>query len=261
MLVIGHRGASAALPENTLAAFQGAIDQGADGVELDVRRTVDGALALSHDDTLADGRVVVETAIGPTCRPRCPILAGALDVCRPLPVVNIEIKNWPDDKDFDPTEQLADGRGGAARRRGASSTTGATSSRASTSRRSTGCTSSRPALRHGLAARARRGPRAARSTRAADARPRRRPPPPRVRERGRSSLGPTTPAWPSTPGPATSPTGSGGWPTSASTPSSPTCPTSRSPRWVADRRRQAQRLVISIDHPRLGVARRSHTTR
>ena len=60
--IVGHRGASQAFPENTLAAFQGAVDQGADGVELDVRRTVDGALAISHDDTLADGTVVVETA-------------------------------------------------------------------------------------------------------------------------------------------------------------------------------------------------------
>ena len=39
MLVIGHRGASHDFPENTLVAFQGAADQGADGVELDVRRT------------------------------------------------------------------------------------------------------------------------------------------------------------------------------------------------------------------------------
>lgn len=106
MLVIGHRGASRAFPENTLAAFQGAVDQGADGIELDVRRTADGALALSHDDTLADGRVVVEVGRA-DLPPDVPVLAEALDVCQPLAVVNIEIKNWPDDKDFDPTEQLA----------------------------------------------------------------------------------------------------------------------------------------------------------
>ena len=63
MLVIAHRGASAAFPENTLAAFSGAVAQGADGVELDVRRTADGRLALSHDDTLPDGTVVVETRL------------------------------------------------------------------------------------------------------------------------------------------------------------------------------------------------------
>jgi glycerophosphoryl diester phosphodiesterase len=107
MLVIGHRGASRAYPENTLAAFQGAIDQRADGVELDVRRTADGALALSHDDTLADGRVLVELQ-QVELPPDVPILARALDVCHPLATVNIEIKNWPDDKDFDPSAQLAD---------------------------------------------------------------------------------------------------------------------------------------------------------
>ncbi len=106
MLVIGHRGASATFPENTLAAFAGAIAQGADGVELDVRRTSDGRLALSHDDTLADGRVVVETAFADLPE-HIAELGHALDVCAPLAVVNIEIKNWPDDKDFDPTEQLA----------------------------------------------------------------------------------------------------------------------------------------------------------
>ena len=106
MLVIGHRGASAAHPENTLAAFRGAIDQGADGVELDVRRTADGALALCHDEVLADGRAVVDLQQA-ELPPGVPILAQALDVCRPLAVVNVEIKNWPADGDFDPGEQLA----------------------------------------------------------------------------------------------------------------------------------------------------------
>jgi len=106
MLVIGHRGASAAYAENTLIAFAGAVAQGADGIELDVRRTSDGALALSHDDTLPDGTVVVDTAMADLPEPMTD-LASALEVCRPLAVVNTEIKNWPDDKDFDATEQLA----------------------------------------------------------------------------------------------------------------------------------------------------------
>jgi glycerophosphoryl diester phosphodiesterase len=106
MLVIAHRGASVTFPENTLEAFAGAIDQGADGVELDVRRTADGAMALSHDDTLRDGRVVVETVFADLPE-HVTGLALALEVCAPLSVVNIEIKNWPDDKDFDADEQLA----------------------------------------------------------------------------------------------------------------------------------------------------------
>ena len=106
MFVIGHRGASAAHPENTLAAFTGAITQGADGVELDVRRTREGDLALSHDDVLHDGRVLAE--LGRADLPAgMPLLDEALEVCAPLAVVNIEIKNWPDDRDFDPTEALA----------------------------------------------------------------------------------------------------------------------------------------------------------
>ena len=106
MLVIAHRGASVAYPENTLDAFAGAVAQGADGIELDVRRTADGRLAVSHDDTLPDGRVVVETAFD-DLPDHVTHLAAALDVARPLQVVNTEIKNWPDDRDYDPTEALA----------------------------------------------------------------------------------------------------------------------------------------------------------
>ncbi len=106
MLVIAHRGASGSFPENTEAAFVGAVAQGADGVELDVRRTADGRLAVSHDDTLADGTVLVDTPFADLPDDLID-LAHALDVCAPLAVVNIEIKNWPEDKDFDPTEQLA----------------------------------------------------------------------------------------------------------------------------------------------------------
>lgn len=107
MLVIAHRGASSAFPENTVAAFSGAVAMGADGVELDVRRTADGALAVSHDDTLPDGRVVVELRRS-QLPGEVPVLAEALDACGSLSVVNIEIKNWPDDKDFDPSEAVAD---------------------------------------------------------------------------------------------------------------------------------------------------------
>ncbi len=48
-LIIGHRGASAHAPENTLAALQMAIDQGADGVEFDVRLAKDGIPVVIHD--------------------------------------------------------------------------------------------------------------------------------------------------------------------------------------------------------------------
>jgi glycerophosphoryl diester phosphodiesterase len=50
-LVIGHRGASGRLPENTLAAFRGAFEDGADGIELDVRLSADGVPVVVHDAT------------------------------------------------------------------------------------------------------------------------------------------------------------------------------------------------------------------
>lgn len=51
-MVIRHRGASAVAPENTMAAFQTALDMGADGVELDCQLTKDGHLVVIHDPTL-----------------------------------------------------------------------------------------------------------------------------------------------------------------------------------------------------------------
>ena len=50
--IIAHRGASAHAPENTIAAFQLALEQGADGIELDVMLSKDGHLVVIHDDTV-----------------------------------------------------------------------------------------------------------------------------------------------------------------------------------------------------------------
>ena len=46
----GHRGASGYAPENTLEAFSLALEQGADGIELDVQMTKDGELVVIHDE-------------------------------------------------------------------------------------------------------------------------------------------------------------------------------------------------------------------
>jgi glycerophosphoryl diester phosphodiesterase len=51
-LILGHRGASAVAPENTLAAFSRAIRDGADGIEFDVRLSRDGTPVVIHDATL-----------------------------------------------------------------------------------------------------------------------------------------------------------------------------------------------------------------
>lgn len=66
-LVIGHRGASALAPENTLGAFLRALADGAHGVELDVRLARDGTPVVIHDATLrrtslSDGVVAEMTA-------------------------------------------------------------------------------------------------------------------------------------------------------------------------------------------------------
>jgi glycerophosphoryl diester phosphodiesterase len=51
--IYAHRGASAELPENTMAAFRRAVDLGVDALELDIHATRDGVLVVSHDP---DGR-------------------------------------------------------------------------------------------------------------------------------------------------------------------------------------------------------------
>jgi glycerophosphoryl diester phosphodiesterase len=51
-VVVAHRGASAQAPENTMEAFRLGVEAGADALELDVHLTVDGQLAVIHDDTL-----------------------------------------------------------------------------------------------------------------------------------------------------------------------------------------------------------------
>ena len=51
-IVIAHRGASVYAPENTVLAFEKAIEQDCDMIEIDVHATKDGGLAVIHDDTL-----------------------------------------------------------------------------------------------------------------------------------------------------------------------------------------------------------------
>lgn len=97
--IIGHRGASATHPENTIAAFTAAREAGADGVELDVRRTADDVLVVHHDAALAGGRPLRRTAAA-DLPPWVPTLAEALEACADL-WVDIEIKNLPSDPDYD----------------------------------------------------------------------------------------------------------------------------------------------------------------
>jgi glycerophosphoryl diester phosphodiesterase len=52
VLIIGHRGAAAVAPENTLVSFERALSDGADGIEFDVRLARDGVPVVIHDPTL-----------------------------------------------------------------------------------------------------------------------------------------------------------------------------------------------------------------
>ncbi|WP_434382750.1 glycerophosphodiester phosphodiesterase [Melittangium boletus] len=107
MLLLAHRGASAHAPENTLAAFQEAVAQGADGVELDAMVCGSGEVVVCHDDFLDRlagepwevrrtswerlRRADVGTRLG-FAPARIPLLADVLDALPTHFLVNIELK-------------------------------------------------------------------------------------------------------------------------------------------------------------------------
>ncbi|MEJ2402612.1 MAG: glycerophosphodiester phosphodiesterase family protein, partial [Xanthomonadales bacterium] len=109
--VMAHRGASAAAPENTLAAIRGAIESGADWVEIDVQETADGEIVVVHDSdlkkiggsSLVVGRSTLAELqtvdIGSWFDPRfsdqrLPTLREVLTLCRDRIGVNIELKYY-----------------------------------------------------------------------------------------------------------------------------------------------------------------------
>jgi glycerophosphoryl diester phosphodiesterase len=107
MLLLAHRGASADAPENTLAAFQEAVAQGADGVELDVMPCGSGEMVVCHDERLdrlaGQPWVVGETSwwklrgvdVGSRlgfAPARIPLLEEVLDALPPHFLINIELK-------------------------------------------------------------------------------------------------------------------------------------------------------------------------
>jgi len=103
--VFAHRGCTQGFVENTLDAFAEARRLGADGVELDVRLTADGALAVHHDAEVAGRGVIGELGVA-DLPPHVPLLAAALAVCEGM-VVNVEIKNDPGEPGWDPGESVA----------------------------------------------------------------------------------------------------------------------------------------------------------
>jgi glycerophosphoryl diester phosphodiesterase len=103
--VFAHRGRTEGFIENTLKAFAEARRLGADGVELDVRLTADGALAIHHDSCIEGLGPVADLTV-PDLPDHVPLLPDALAVCEGM-VVNVEIKNDPTDPGYDPGETVA----------------------------------------------------------------------------------------------------------------------------------------------------------
>jgi glycerophosphoryl diester phosphodiesterase len=99
-LVIAHRGASAVEVENSLAAFRAADRLGADGVELDIHATRDGALVVHHDPVVAGVHIpgttesVVRSRRLPNGEPP-PLLEEALAAIGPRLRAYVEIKTLP----------------------------------------------------------------------------------------------------------------------------------------------------------------------
>ncbi len=101
-LCIGHRGAAGHEPENTLRSIRRALEMGADGVEIDVRLSKDGALVVIHDATLrrttgTAGAVSRKSlaeiqALDAGRGERIPVLREVFRLVRGRAFLNVEIK-------------------------------------------------------------------------------------------------------------------------------------------------------------------------
>lgn len=110
-LVVAHRGASVEQPENTIAAFEAAIDAGADAVEFDVRMTADGHAVVMHDPDVSrttDGSgLVSEMTLEEIRKLGVPTLEEAFRCLSGRVAADIEIKNLPGEPDFTPDRESA----------------------------------------------------------------------------------------------------------------------------------------------------------
>jgi glycerophosphoryl diester phosphodiesterase len=104
-MILAHRGACRVARENTVDAFREARRLGADGVELDVRRSADGALVVHHDVDVLGGGPIASLLVA-DLPAHVPLLDAAIDACGDL-VVNIELKDLPGEPGYDPGYPLA----------------------------------------------------------------------------------------------------------------------------------------------------------
>ena len=103
MLKIAHRGAKGYEPENTLAAFQKALDLNADGIELDVHLSSDGQIMVIHDETIdkmTNGKGFVNTLSLSELKSflvadkyEIPTLKEVFDLVDKKCLINIELKS------------------------------------------------------------------------------------------------------------------------------------------------------------------------
>ncbi|PQO31043.1 hypothetical protein C5Y96_11835 [Blastopirellula marina] len=113
--IMAHRGASSKAPENTLASFQQAIEDGADWIELDVQETADGQVVVMHDSDfmkLSKNPIKIWDATSDDLKEidigswksadfadqRVPTLAEVLALCKDKVGVNIELKYYGHDQ-------------------------------------------------------------------------------------------------------------------------------------------------------------------
>ncbi len=102
MKIYGHRGYSGRYPENTMLAFQKAVEAGCDGIELDVQLTKDGEVVIAHDETvdrMTDGTGPIREKTLEECKKlNAGMVKGNAFGFQPIPSLD-EYCNWV--KNFD----------------------------------------------------------------------------------------------------------------------------------------------------------------
>ncbi|WP_195532418.1 glycerophosphodiester phosphodiesterase family protein [Bacteroides finegoldii] len=113
VMIFAHRGDWRYAPENSIHAFQRCIDEGIDGIEVDVQKTKDGELVVMHDETLdrtttGTGKVsdytlwelknlYLKSPIGVTTRQRIPTFGEVLELAKGK--VLVQVDKWPSVKE------------------------------------------------------------------------------------------------------------------------------------------------------------------
>jgi glycerophosphoryl diester phosphodiesterase len=108
--VVGHRGWPTIFPDNTLSGLMAAATV-ADALEVDVRRSADGKLVLSHDPVLGGlpvwetpWSILAELDLGDGHHPA---LLDEVLAAVPETPVQLEVKNWPTDPAYEPDHRIA----------------------------------------------------------------------------------------------------------------------------------------------------------